>query len=68
VVFSAPQFGQRSASGLPHSAQNRLPGKLSVPHFEQRMSHSIAVYPAKSSSIALASFRSAVSKPSVNQP
>jgi hypothetical protein len=37
AAFSEPYFGQGIPSGLPHSAQNRLPGKLSVPHLEQRM-------------------------------
>ncbi len=37
TVFSAPHPGQRIPSGLPHSAQNRLAGKLSVPHLEQSM-------------------------------
>jgi hypothetical protein len=35
---------------------------------EHHLAHSIAVYPDSSSSSALASFTSAVPKPSVNQP
>ena len=64
---SAPHFEQGIGSVLPHSAQNRLPGKLSVPHFEQRIFPQLSDYPLSSSISALASFRSAVSKPSVNQ-
>jgi hypothetical protein len=36
-VFSAPHFGQRLDSELPHAAQNFLPVVLSVPHFVQRI-------------------------------
>jgi hypothetical protein len=52
---------QRFSTLVLHFMQNRASAGLS--HF----AHSIAVYPASSSSSALASFRSAVSKPSVNQ-
>jgi hypothetical protein len=33
--FSAPHFGQRLDSGLPHAAQNFRPVVLSVPHLAQ---------------------------------
>jgi hypothetical protein len=36
-AFSAPHFGQRRDSGLPHAAQNFLLVVLSVPHLVQRM-------------------------------
>jgi hypothetical protein len=36
-AFSAPHFGQRLDSGLPHAAQNFLPLVLSVPHLVQRI-------------------------------
>src|SRR5216684_1119763 len=36
-AFSAPHFGQRLDSGLPHAAQNFLFVVLSVPHLVQRM-------------------------------
>src|SRR5258708_1631637 len=36
-AFSAPHFGQRRDSGLPHAAQNFLRVVLSVPHLVQRM-------------------------------
>jgi hypothetical protein len=36
-AFSAPHFGQRLDSGLPHAAQNFLLVVLSVPHLVQRM-------------------------------
>ena len=36
-AFSAPHFGQRRGSGLPHAAQNFLLVVLSVPHLVQRM-------------------------------
>jgi hypothetical protein len=64
---SAPHLGQRIGSGAPQSAQNRFPGAASAPHFVQRMFILAAIYPPNSSSSALASFRSAVSNPSVNQ-
>ena len=34
-AFSAPHFGQRLDSGLPHAAQNFLLVVLSVPHLVQ---------------------------------
>ena len=36
-AFSAPHFGQRLDSGLPHAAQNFLPLVLSVPQLVQRI-------------------------------
>jgi hypothetical protein len=36
-AFSAPHFGQRLGSGLPHAAQNFLLVVLSVPHLVQRI-------------------------------
>src|SRR5712691_7146569 len=36
-AFSAPHFGQRLDSGLPHAAQNFLLVVLSVPHLVQRI-------------------------------
>jgi hypothetical protein len=36
-AFSAPHFGQRLGSGLPHAAQNFLLLVLSVPHLLQRI-------------------------------
>ena len=36
-AFSAPHFGHRLDSGLPHVAQNFLPVELSFPHLEQRI-------------------------------
>src|SRR5712671_3512807 len=66
-ALSALQFEQRFDSGLPHSAQNFLPGIPSVPHFEQSIFAPSGIHPANSSRKALASWRSAVSKPSVNQ-
>jgi hypothetical protein len=67
-AFSAPHFAQLRDSGLPHAAQNFLAVVLSVPQFEQRIGLLRAgCYLANSSNSALASLRSAVSKPSVNQ-
>jgi hypothetical protein len=74
--FSAPHFGQSAGSSLPHCAQNFFPTGFSVPHFEQRISCHLSITVAErivnqvenSSSSAFASFRSMVSKPSVNQP
>src|SRR5215813_7470696 len=51
--FSAPHFGQRLDSGLPHSAQKFLPEVLSVPQLEQR----ILIVQFSSSSRAFASLR-----------
>src|SRR5712671_5948730 len=36
-AFSAPHFGQRLDSGLPHAAQNFLFVVLSIPHLVQRI-------------------------------
>src|SRR5713101_6667937 len=36
-AFSAPHFGQRIASPLPHWEQNFLPARFSVSHLEQRI-------------------------------
>jgi len=36
-AFSAPHFGQRLDSGLPHPGQNFLFVVLSVPHLVQRI-------------------------------
>src|SRR5260370_32417878 len=33
--FDAPQPAHLAANGAPHSAQNRRPSRLSVPHFAQ---------------------------------
>jgi hypothetical protein len=54
------------AKVLPHLSQNFAVSRLSVLHFAQRIAL-ILSYVLNSSSTALASFRSAVSKPSVNQ-
>src|ERR1700732_3707649 len=62
--FSAPHCPHRFVNGAPQSPQNRLAVGFSAPHFAQ----SIPSYPASSLSKAFASFKSAVSKPSVNQP
>src|SRR5215472_11047536 len=59
--FSAPHLGQGLASCAPQSPQNLFPEGLSERHLLQRIS-----YAPSSSSNALASFKSAVSKPSVN--
>jgi hypothetical protein len=37
-VFSAPHLGHSDVSAFPHWMQKLLPGGLSVPHFEQRIS------------------------------
>ena len=61
----APHAGQDASIFTPHSVQKRESARFSVPHFW----HSIAILTHESSSSsALASFRSWVSKPSVNQP
>ena len=60
--FEAPHCGHTRASGAAHFAQNLRPSRLSAPHFAQFIATHLS-----SSSSALASFRSAVSKPSVNQ-
>src|SRR5208282_2517573 len=62
-LSDALHAGQANSSFDPHPSQNEASAGLSWLHF----AHSIVVYPASSSSSALASFRSAVSKPSVNQ-
>ena len=49
-------------------AQNFRPSGLSLLNFAQRIFLSEANYTPNSSSSALASFRSGVLKPSVNQP
>src|SRR5258708_289270 len=36
-AFSAPHFGQLTASPLPHWEQNFLPARFSVSHLEQRI-------------------------------
>jgi hypothetical protein len=66
-ALSELQFEQRADNRLPHSAQNFLPGIPSVPHLEQSIFAASGIHPANSSRRALASLRSAVSKPSVNQ-
>ena len=58
------QEEQRCSTLVLHFVQNSASAGLSQLHF----AHSIVVYPDSSSSNALASFKSAVSKPSVNQP
>src|SRR5215472_2057869 len=66
--FEAPHCGHDRASGAAHFAQNLRPSRLSALHFEQRMFPlRFGLYLLNSSSSALASFRSAVWKPSVNQ-
>jgi len=60
--FDAPHRAHCVLSAAPHSAQKRRPSRLSVPHLPQRIS-----YAPSSSSSALASLRSANSKPSLNQ-
>ena len=61
-LTDALQAGQINSSFAPHPSQNDASEGLSLLHFAQ----SIAAYPVSSSSNDLASFRSAVSKPSVN--
>jgi hypothetical protein len=65
-AFSKPHDAQGVLNGVPHSLQNFSPSGFSVLHFAQRTCPS-TLYALSSSSSALASFRSAVSKPSVNQ-
>jgi hypothetical protein len=62
-LTDALHAGQLNSNFAPHSSQNAASAGLSLLHF----AHSIAVYPASSPSSAFASFRSAVSNPSVNQ-
>jgi hypothetical protein len=61
-LASVLQVGQTSSSFVPQPSQNAASTELSLLHLVQ----SIDQVPS-SSSKALASFRSAVSKPSVNQ-
>jgi hypothetical protein len=61
---SAPVAVERAA---PQSPQKRLESGFSAPHLAQRMMLPHFGYMPSSSSNAFASFRSAVSKPSVNQ-
>src|SRR5579863_10225737 len=65
--LEAPQRAHLAAIGAPHCAQNLRPSRLSTPHLLQRILPPARCYEFSSSSSALASFRSAVSKPSVNQ-
>src|SRR5713101_6679084 len=62
-LTDALQAGQTNSNFAPHPSQNEASEGLPWLHMVQ----SIVVYPDISSSRALASFRSAVSKPSVNQ-
>jgi hypothetical protein len=55
------------ASAARHFEQNLRPSRLSLRHFAQRILYP-GFYVLNSSSNAFAAFRSAVSKPSVNQP
>src|SRR5260370_26496956 len=64
--FSAPHRAHRFASRAPQSPQNRLLAGFSAPHFAQCIWLAPQLAP-HSSSNAFASFKSAVSKPSVNQ-
>jgi hypothetical protein len=41
--FDAPQRAHLAANGAPHSAQNRRPSRLSVPHFAQTIRLSLRV-------------------------
>src|SRR5580692_3172872 len=59
--LSEPHFEQWFDNWLPHSVQNFLPGSPSDPHLEQR------ILLAQLVEQRFASFRSAVSKPAVNQ-
>ena len=63
-VSAVLHAGQTNSSFAPHCSQNEASAGLSVRQSGQR----IAVYDDSSSSSAFASFRSAVSKPSLNQP
>ena len=65
--FNVPHDTHCASIGAPHPSQNFAVSRFSAPHFEQRIFSLTANYPFSSSSSALASFRSAVSKPSVNQ-
>jgi hypothetical protein len=47
-AFSAPHFGQRLDSGLPHAAQNFLLVVLSVPHLVQRIALPFFYHPEPS--------------------
>src|SRR5215510_1463731 len=62
--FSVLQEGQAKGSGVPHASQNFAPSRFAVPRLVQSM---LCCPYANSSNNALASFKSAVSKPSVNQ-
>src|SRR5216684_4834197 len=66
--FSKRHLGQMSANALVHWPQNFIPSGFSKAHFEQRMVSGVPFQAPRSSSSAFASFKSAVSKPSVNQP
>ena len=66
--FSNRHLEQISASELVHCPQNFIPSGFSNPHLLQRIIPYCLSAQLNSSSSALASFRSAVSKPSVNQP
>src|SRR5271170_3157246 len=63
------RFGASAAAGIaaPQSPQKRLESGFSAPHFAQRIFAPDLNHLPSSSSNALASMRSAVSKPSVNQ-
>ena len=63
AVSSRPNYRKRAAA----VCAEPLAGKLSLSHFEQRHISPIQGYSLSSSSSALASFKSAVSNPSVNQ-
>src|ERR1700730_14268696 len=66
--FSKRHLGQISASGLVHCPQNFILSGFSNPHLPQRMIlYCLSAQTLNSSSSVLASLRSAVSKPSVNQ-
>jgi hypothetical protein len=61
--FAVPQEGHGKGSGVPHVSQNFAPSRFSVPQFVQSM----RCFPyTNSSNNAFASFKSAVSNPSVN--
>src|SRR5262249_3043281 len=61
---SIPQAGHDKRSGVPHVSQNFAPSRFAVPQLVQRMR---CCHYANASNNALASLRSAVSNPSVNQ-
>src|SRR5215510_13819148 len=62
--FAVLQAGQAKGSGVPHASQNFAPSRFAVPQLVQSM----WCFPyANSSNNALASCKSVVSNPSVNQ-